>query len=101
MMMMNEKAYEIIDTINDDLLVKKLKEIKLKIASDKDAKKLIDDFNQAKNRYEKYNAKDELLKAKKALINNELINRYLSIQKEINMLSMLINQRLERITKVK
>lgn len=101
MMMMNEKAYEIIDTINDDLLVKKLKEIKLKIMSDKDAKKLIDDFNQAKNRYEKYNVKDELLKAKKALINNELINRYLSIQKEINMLSMLINQRLERITKVK
>lgn len=100
-MMMNEKAYEIIDTINDDLLVKKLKEIKLKIASDKDVKKLIDDFNQAKNRYEKYNVKDELLKAKKALINNELINRYLSIQKEINMLSMLINQRLERITKVK
>ena len=100
-MMMNEKAYEIIDTINDDLLVKKLKEIKLKIMSDKDAKKLIDDFNQAKNRYEKYNVKDELLKAKKALINNELINRYLSIQKEINMLSMLINQRLERITKVK
>lgn len=99
--MMNEKAYEIIDTINDDLLVKKLKEIKLKIMSDKDAKKLIDDFNQAKNRYEKYNVKDELLKAKKALINNELINRYLSIQKEINMLSMLINQRLERITKVK
>lgn len=99
--MMNEKAYEIIDTINDDLLVKKLKEIKLKIASDKDVKKLIDDFNQAKNRYEKYNVKDELLKAKKALINNELINRYLSIQKEINMLSMLINQRLERITKVK
>jgi len=100
-MMMNEKAYEIIDTINDDLLVKKLKEIKLKITSDKDVKKLIDDFNQAKNRYEKYNVKDELLKAKKALINNELINRYLSIQKEINMLSMLINQRLERITKVK
>ncbi|GEM_PF-3610168 len=99
--MMNEKAYEIIDTINDDLLVKKLKEIKLKITSDKDVKKLIDDFNQAKNRYEKYNVKDELLKAKKALINNELINRYLSIQKEINMLSMLINQRLERITKVK
>ncbi|MEE0700002.1 MAG: YlbF family regulator [Bacilli bacterium] len=98
---MNEKAYEIIDTINDDLLVKKLKEIKLKITSDKDVKKLIDDFNQAKNRYEKYNVKDELLKAKKALINNELINRYLSIQKEINMLSMLINQRLERITKVK
>lgn len=100
-MMMNEKAYEIIDTINDDLLVKKLKEIKLKITSDKDVKKLIDDFNQAKNRYEKYNVKNELLKAKKALINNELINRYLSIQKEINMLSMLINQRLERITKVK
>lgn len=100
-MMMNEKAYEIIDTINDDLLVKKLKKIKLKITSDKDVKKLIDDFNQAKNRYEKYNVKDELLKAKKALINNELINRYLSIQKEINMLSMLINQRLERITKVK
>lgn len=99
--MMNEKAYEIIDTINDDLLVKKLKKIKLKITSDKDVKKLIDDFNQAKNRYEKYNVKDELLKAKKALINNELINRYLSIQKEINMLSMLINQRLERITKVK
>lgn len=98
---MNEKAYEIIDTINDDLLVKKLKKIKLKITSDKDVKKLIDDFNQAKNRYEKYNVKDELLKAKKALINNELINRYLSIQKEINMLSMLINQRLERITKVK
>lgn len=98
---MYERAYQIVDEINSNLLVKKLEETKQKIIEDKEIKALISRFKKAKEQYERYNLNDEFIKAKKDLLNNEIIKRYLDVQNEIDMLSLLINQRLARITKTR
>lgn len=98
---MYERAYQIVDEINSNLSVKKLEETKQKIIEDKEIKALISRFKKAKEQYERYGLNDEFIKAKRDLLNNEIIKRYLDVQNEINMLSLLINQRLARITKTR
>ncbi len=93
------EVYEIIDEIEKSKLKKKLDIIKDKISNDKEAKELIKKFNIAKENYEKYNLKEEFLLAKKALFDNYLLNEYLSIQNEINILMLCINKRIKNITK--
>lgn len=95
---MFDKVYDFIDIFNDSDLKKELDNIKEKINNDKGAKDLINRFNNAKEFYEKYNYKEEFVKAKKELINNPLIKRYLEIQNEINLLSLKINDRINKIT---
>lgn len=96
--MVNE-IYKVIDEIEKSKLKKKLNIVKYKISNDKNAKELIEKFNMAKENYEKYNMKEEFLLAKKALFDNNLLNEYLSIQNEINILMLSINKRIKNITK--
>ena len=95
---MFDKVYDFIDIFNDSDLKKELDNIKEKINNDKGAKDLINRFNNAKEFYEKYNYKEKFVKTKKELINNPLIKRYLEIQNEINLLSLKINDRINKIT---
>ena len=49
--------------------------------------------------YDKYNVKEDFIEAKKSLMDNKLIKEYLSIQNDINMLILHINDRINKITK--
>ena len=60
---------------------------------------LIDKFNYAKENYEKYNLKEEFIKAKEDMLKNELIKEYVMIQNKVNMLTLQINNRIGKITK--
>lgn len=96
---MIEKVYNIIDDIDNDNVKKKLDEVKLKIKNSNEAKRLIKRFEEAKELYEKYNYKDDFVKAKRDLVKNELIKEYLDLQNKINLLSVQINSRISKITK--
>lgn len=95
---MIEKAYEITDFIDESRIKKRLDEIKLKINNNEEAKKIIKCFESAKELYEKYNVKEDFIKAKKALFSNELLKEYVSLQEQINLLTIKINNRIRRIT---
>jgi len=95
---MNNKVYSIIDEFNESSLKKELDDIKERINSDEQTKELINKFNNAKELYERYDFKEEFIKAKKELVNNELIKRYLEIQNVINLLSLKINDKINKIT---
>ncbi len=96
---MMEKVYQIIDEIDNDNIRKRLDKVKLKIKNSNEAKKLIKKFEEAKELYEKYNYKDDFVKAKSNLIKNELIKEYLDLQNKINLFSVQINSRINKITK--
>ncbi len=95
---MMEKVYEIIDELDNIKLIKRLKTIKSYINSNDNAKKLINDFNFAKENFEKYNLKEEFLEAKRKMLKDELIKEYVDIQNKINMLALKINKRIGNIT---
>lgn len=95
---MNEKVYEIIDAIEKTDIRKKLTEIKEEIKTNGLSKKIISEFNEAKAMYEKYGYNDDFIKAKVKLMKDPLIKSYLSIQNEINMLSLYINNKIKEIT---
>lgn len=96
---MIEKVYEIIDDIDNSDMKKRLDKIKLKINNDEDAKKLIKKFYEAKELYEKYNYKEDFIKAKINMLKNSLVEEYVSIQNKVNMLTIQINNRINKITK--
>lgn len=98
---MLDKIYSVIDTIDESKLKKTLDEVKIKINNSDKTKKLIDKFNNAKEFYEKYDYKEEYVKAKIDLMKDPLIKAYLDIQNEINLLSLQINDRINKITKGK
>ena len=95
---MMDKVYKIIDSLNNNKEIIRLEEIKKSINSDKKLKKLINDFNKAKEHYEKYNITDEFISAKKKLLENEIIKEYIEIQNKINILALKINKRINNIT---
>lgn len=92
------KVYKVIDKIESSSLKNRLDNIKNNIYNDNNAKIAINNFNKAKEMYEKYNIKDDFIKAKTELFKNELINEYLNIQNEINKLSIKINNNIKNIT---
>jgi len=96
---MVDKAFLITDMIDGSSVKQKLDKIKEKIKSDYDAKGLIDKFNHAKENYEKYNLKEEFIKSKENMLKNELIKEYVMIQNKINMLTLQINNRIDKIAK--
>lgn len=96
---MVENAYEVIDLIEKSELKKRLEEIKVKISCDKNAKKLIKSFEEAKELYEKFNVKEEFIKAKKDLLSNELLKEFIYLQEQVNLLTLKINNRINQITK--
>ena len=96
--MMN-KIFKIIDDIEKSDIKKRLDSIKKEIQSNEDIKKLIKDFNEKKELYEKYNLKDDFIAAKSKLLSNSIVREYINIQNEINLLSMEINKKLNDIKK--
>ena len=92
-------VYEIIETFDNSNIKKRLDIVKNEIKNDDTCKILIKKFNNAKELYEKYNYKDEFIKAKKELLESKLIKEYIDIQNEINMLIMYINSKKNDITK--
>ena len=95
---MIDKAYFITDEIQNSNINEKLIKIKNKIINDPDLKKIIDNFKNAKELYEKYKIKDDFIEAKKKLLENEILKEYVDIQNKINMLSIKINNRIKQIT---
>ena len=81
---MIDSVYDIIDKIEESTLIKELKSIKSKINSNSDVKKLISNFEDAKNEYNETGVTNNFIEAKEALMKNELVSRYLNIQNEIN-----------------
>lgn len=96
---MTDYAYEIIDEIENSYDKKKLDDIKKKIESSSEAKKLIKEFYLTKENYEKYNLKDDFIKAKEKLFSNDLLKEYISIQNDVNLLMLKINKRIKDITR--
>ncbi len=96
---MQDKVFDIIDDIEKEDEIIRLKKIIKEIRSDDKALSLIKSFNNAKMLYDKYNVKDDFIEAKKSLMDNKLIKEYLSIQNDINMLILHINDRINKITK--
>ncbi len=96
---MQDKVFDIIDDIEKEDEIIRLKKIIKEIRSDDKALSLIKSFNNAKMLYDKYNVKEDFIEAKKNLMDNELIKEYLSIQNDINMLILHINDRINKITK--
>lgn len=96
---MQDKVFDIIDDIEKEDEIIRLKKIIKEIRSDDKALSLIKSFNNAKMLYDKYNVKEDFIEAKKNLMDNKLIKEYLSIQNDINMLILHINDRINKITK--
>ena len=70
------KTYEIIDKIDASHLKKRLDEIKIIINNDNEIKNIIKKFEESKELFEKYNIKDDYLKAKEELFQNDIIKEY-------------------------
>lgn len=96
---MVEKVYEIIDSIDENNIKKRLDEIKLKINNNEEIKQLIKKFEEAKKLYEKYNYKDDFIKSKLELLKNPVVKQYIELQNKINLISIKINNRIDKITK--
>ena len=72
---MIDSVYDVIDKIEESTLIKELKSIKSKINSNSDVKKLISNFEDAKNEYNETGVTNNFIKAKEALMKNELVSR--------------------------
>ena len=94
-----DKVFKIIDDIEKSDIKKRLDSIKKEIQSNEEMKTLIKNFNNKKELYEKYNLKVDFIEAKSKLLSNSIIREYISIQNEINLLSMEINKKLNEIKK--
>src|SRR5574344_1653269 len=95
---MSEDIYKIIDDIEKTDFRKELENAKKMILSDERAKKLLKEFYDAKKMYEDYGAKDVYLNAKKSLMENGYIKKYLDLQNDLNMLALYINNRILFLT---
>ncbi len=96
---MVEKTYEVIDYIENSDLKKRLDEVKEMINESYNTKKLIESFNNAKVLYERYNTKDDFIRAKVDLLKDPLVKEYVDLQNKINLLTIKINERISKITK--
>lgn len=96
---MVEKTYEVIDYIESSDLKKRLDEVKTMINKSYNTKKLIKSFNDAKALYERYNTKDDFIRAKADLLKDPLVKEYVGLQNKINLLTIKINERISKITK--
>ena len=96
---MIEKVYEIIDEIDNSKIKENIDILKDKILNDEKLMKLIKDFNEKKTLYEKYNLKDDFIESKTNLLKNEIISEYIKLQNDINLITMHINKRINKLTK--
>ena len=95
---MIDKTYEVIDTINNSNIKKRLEVLKKEIENSKEAKILIKRFENAKELYEKYNLQKDFIQVKEEMLENNLLKEYIELQNKINMLALQINKRINIIT---
>lgn len=96
---MQDKVYEIIDEI-DDVISKRINELKKEILSNDKVLSILKKFEESKELYEKYNDKTSFTNAKKELLNNDILNEYIKLQNEINMITLHINSKINEITSI-
>lgn len=95
---MIERVYEVIDEIDESSLKKRIDEIKNTINKDEGTKALIKKFEEAKILYERFNIKEDFIRAKKELLKNEVLKEYVELQNKINLLTLQINNRIKKLT---
>ncbi len=95
---MIEKVYEVIDEIDESSLKKRIDEIKNTINKDEGTKELIKKFEEAKILYERFNIKEDFIRAKKELLKNEVLKEYVELQNKINLLTLQINNGIKKLT---
>lgn len=95
---MIERVYEVIDEIDESSLKKRIDELKNIINKDEVTKKLIKKFEEAKILYERFNIKEDFIRAKKELLKNEVLKEYVELQNKINLLTLQINNRIKKLT---
>ncbi len=95
---MIEKQDEIIEKIDNLKQVKRMKELINIIKSDKKYKSLMTEFNQNKEKYVKENILNEqIIILRKKLFEIDELKEYLSIQNDIRLLSININNIIKSI----
>lgn len=95
---MIEKQDEIIEKIDNLKQVKRMKELINIIKSDKKYKLLMTEFNQNKDKYVKENILNEqIIILRKKLFEIDELKEYLSIQNDIRLLSININNIIKSI----
>lgn len=95
---MIEKQDEIIEKIDNLKQVKRMKELVNIIKSDKKYKSLMTEFNQNKEKYVKENILNEqIIILRKKLFEIDELKEYLSIQNDIRLLSININNIIKSI----
>lgn len=95
---MIEKVYEVIDEIDESSLKKRIDELKNTINKDEGTRELIKKFEEAKILYERFNIKEDFIRAKKELLKNEVLKEYVELQNQINLLTLQINNRIKKLT---
>ena len=98
---MIEKTYDVIDFIKNTDIIKEIYIVKKEINDSKTCKKLIKQFKNSKELYEKYNDEKEFKKAKELLLKNKTISKYIKLQNKINMLTLYINSKIDDLIKEK
>lgn len=80
------KVNNLISKLDDNDLVKEIRDLTIQVSNDKDLIKLLDEYKITK---------DESLKRK--ILSNELFQRYKSKETDLNILIMSVNQKLKAI----
>ncbi len=96
---MIESSFDIIDKIESSKLSLRLKEVKRMIKEDEKIINLLNEFNKAKEEYQTYGISDKYKLLKQKLMCNKIVKEYLTIQNQINLLSLHINMRMKSLIK--
>lgn len=95
---MIEKQNEIINDIDNLEEIKKIKELKEKLNNNKEYLSLLEEFNKNKRNYEKENTlNEEIIKLRNKLFEIDELKEYLSIQTNIRLLLVQINNIIKSI----
>lgn len=89
-----KKTYELIDTLDNSDIIKKLSYYKDKVINDKYILNLINKYNNSNNNEEK-------ITMKKELYNNINYKKYMDNYNKLNYIIMDINNRIKKITNTK
>ena len=89
----NEKLYDLIDTIKNNKKVLRMKELKKDIHNDKSISKDLDSFHKIMdNQYD-----EEYISLKKKILDNKTISEYKSLENELFMVVLKMNKNLKNL----
>lgn len=92
------KIDEIIEDINNDDDIKRLKELKIIMDNDKDIQKLLNNFKVNKEKYESNNIiTEDLISSKKELYENEIVYEYNKLLNDLNFSLASFNRKILRL----